>query len=139
MGTDLNTQVDPRFGRCQYFVIVDSDTLEFEAIGNPNIGAMSRAGIQSAQMMVDKGVQVILTGNVGPNAFQTLSTAGVQIMAGVTGTLRETIRQFNSGQLQPVSRATVPEYFSVRTDISAIGKQHDADPKKPIPQDGLKC
>jgi predicted Fe-Mo cluster-binding NifX family protein len=116
-GTNLDTQVAPRFGRCRYFVIVDSDTLEFEVIGNPNIGVMGRAGMQSAQMIVDKGVQVILTGNIGPNAFQILSTAGVQIVAGCTGTLRETIRRFNSDQLQPVTRATVPEYFGVRTDI----------------------
>ncbi len=113
-GVDLDAQVDPKFGRCQYFIIVDSDTLEFEAVENPNIGVMSGAGIQSGQMMAERGVQVILTGNIGPNAFQTLSAAGVQIMAGIAGTVREAIHQFSSGQLQPVSEATVPEYFSVR-------------------------
>ena len=64
-GTDLDAPVDVRFGRCQYFVIMDSDTLEFEAIENPNIGLMSRAGIQSGQMMADRGIQVVLTGNIG--------------------------------------------------------------------------
>jgi len=117
MGTDLDAQVDLRFGRCQYFVIVDPDTLEFESIENPNIGAMGGAGIQSGQMMVDRGVRVVLTGNVGPNAFQTLSAAGVQVIAEVNGTVREAIKQFNSDQLRPVSRATVPEYFGVRTDL----------------------
>lgn len=117
MGRDLDAQVDPKFGRCQHFIIVDSDTLEFEAIKNPNIGLMSRAGIQSGQMMADKGVQVILTGNIGPNAFQALSAAGIQIIARVNGTVREAIHRFNSGQLQPVTRATAPEYSSVKTDL----------------------
>ena len=113
MGTDLDAQVDPRFGRCQYFIIVDSDTLEFEAIENPNMGAMGGAGIQSGQLMADRGVQVVLTGNVGPNAFQTLSAAGLQIITGVTGTVKEAIQRFNSGQLQPVGGATVPTHFGV--------------------------
>jgi len=113
-GTDLDAPVDIRYGRCQFFIVVDSDTLEFEAIENPNIGRMSRAGIQSGQMMADRGIQVVLTGNIGPNAFQILSAAGVQVIAGVNGTVREAIHQLNSEQLRPVSRATVPEYFSVR-------------------------
>ena len=117
IGRDLDAQVDPRFGRCQHFIIVDSDTLEFEAIENPNIGIMSRAGIQLGHMMADRGVQVILTDNIGPNAFQTLSAAGVQVIAGVSGTVREAIHKLNSDQLRPISRATVPEYFSVRTDL----------------------
>jgi len=117
IGADLDAPVDIRFGRCQYFIIVDSDTLEFEAIKNPNIGLMSRAGMQSGKMMADRGVQIILTGNIGPNAFQTLSAAGIQIITGVTGVVRKAIRRFNSGQLQPVTRDTVPEYFGVRTDL----------------------
>ena len=117
IGTDLDAPVDIRFGRCQYFIIVDSDTLEFEAIKNPNIGLMSRAGIQSGKMMADRGVQAILTGEIGPNAFQMLSAAGIQVITGVNGTVREAIHKLNSDQLQPVSRATVPEYFSVRTDL----------------------
>jgi predicted Fe-Mo cluster-binding NifX family protein len=116
MGRDLDAQVDPNFGRCQCFIIVDSDTLEFEAIENPNIGIMSNAGVQSGQMMADRGVQVILTGNIGPNAFRTLSAAGVQVVAEVNGTLREAIHKFDTDQLRPLSRATVPEYFSVITD-----------------------
>ena len=116
VGADLDAKVDPRFGRCRYFIIVDSDTLEFDVIENPNIGLMSRAGIQSGQMMADRGVQVILTGNIGPNAFQTLSAADVQVITGVNGTVREAIHKLNSDQLRPVSRATVPEYFSVIND-----------------------
>ena len=109
MGTDLGVQVDPRFGRCQYFIIVDSDTLEFEAVENPNIGAIGGAGIQSGQSMAERGAQVVLTGNVGPNAFQALSVAGLQIITGVTGTVKAAIQRFNDGQLRPVRRAAVPD------------------------------
>jgi predicted Fe-Mo cluster-binding NifX family protein len=109
MGTDLGVQVDPRFGRCQCFIIVDSDTLEFEAIENPNIGTIGGAGIQSGQLMAERGVQVVLTGNVGPNAFQALSVAGLQIITGVTGTVKAAIQRLNSGQLRPVSRAAMSD------------------------------
>ena len=121
MGKDLDAQVYPGFGRCQYFIIADSDTLEFEALKNPNIGLMNRAGIQSGEMMADRGVEVVLTGNIGPNAFRTLAAAGVQVIAGVSGTVREAIHKLNSDQLQPISKATVPEYFSVRTDMLKNG------------------
>ena len=113
MGKDLNAQIDPRFGRCQYFIIVDSDTMEFEAIENPNINAMGGAGIRSGEVIADKEVQVVLTGNVGPNAFQTLSAAGVQIMTGATGTVKEAVKKFKSGGFETVSKATVPSKFGV--------------------------
>ena len=125
VGRDLDAQVATNFGRCQYFIIVDSDTLEFDAIENPNIGLMSRAGIQSGQMMADRGVQAILTGDVGPNSFQTLSAAGIQVIAGVHGTVREAIRGFNSGQFQPVTKATAPEYSSVIGDLHICVEEED--------------
>jgi len=64
MGDNLDSQVDPRFGRCQYFVIVDPETMQFEAVQNPNIQAGSGAGIATAQMIAQKGVDTVLTGNV---------------------------------------------------------------------------
>ena len=110
-GVDLNAQIDPRFGRCANFVIVDTDTMEFEAIQNPYITAGGGAGIQSAQLVANKGVQAVLTGNCGPNAFQTLSAAGVQVITGVSGTVREAVEGYKSGQFQTTAQANVPEYF----------------------------
>ena len=106
-GETLDSQVDPRFGRCQYFVIVDSESLEFEAVQNPNIDAMGGAGIQSAQLVAGKGVKVVLTGNVGPNAFQTLQAAGIDVIAGMSGTVRGVVQKYGEGGLKPLKEPSV--------------------------------
>jgi len=79
-GPSLDAAVDARFGRCQYFVIVDPQTMELEALENSNVAAAGGAGISTAQMIANKGAEVVLTGNCGPNAYQTLSAAGVQVI-----------------------------------------------------------
>ena len=104
---DLNAQVDPRFGRCQYFVIVDSETMAFEAMANEAIAAPGGAGIQAAQTMVNKGVNVVISGNIGPNAFQVLSTAGVKIATGAYGTVQEATEMYKSGKLGETGASTV--------------------------------
>ena len=104
---DLNAQVDPRFGRCQYFVIVDSETMAFEAMANEAIAAPGGAGIQAAQTMVNKGVDVVISGNIGPNAFQVLSTAGVKIATGAYGTVQEATEMYKSGKLGETGASTV--------------------------------
>jgi len=104
---DLNAQVDPRFGRSQYFVIVDSDTMAFEAMANEAMNAPGGAGIQAAQAMVNKGVNVVISGNMGPNAFQVLSTAGVKIATGAYGTVKEAVEMYKSGKLTETGTSTV--------------------------------
>jgi len=93
-GKNLDSEVDPRFGRCQYFIIVDPKTMEFEAVENPDINAVSGAGIQSAQLVASKGVKVILTGNVGPNAFQTLKAAVIKVITGISGSIKDVIEEY---------------------------------------------
>lgn len=112
-GQDLNSQIDPRFGRCTNFIFVNSDTMSFEAIANPNISAAGGAGIQSAQMVADRGAEVVLTGNCGPNAYQTLSAAGVQLIIGVSGTVGDAVERFKSGQLQATTAPNVADHFGV--------------------------
>jgi predicted Fe-Mo cluster-binding NifX family protein len=107
----LDAQVDPRFGRCPYFLIVDAETMNFEALPNTSAGAMGGAGIQAAQTVASRGVQAVLTGSVGPNAFQALSAAGVNIITGVSGTVREAVEKFKSGQLQKIATPTAPMGF----------------------------
>ena len=112
-GETLESQVDPRFGRCQYFIIADSETQEFEAIKNPNIEAMGGAGIQSSQLVAGKQVKAVLTGNVGPNAFQTLQTAGIEIIAGLSGTVKEAIEKYKKGELKPTQGPSVGSKFGM--------------------------
>ena len=104
---DLNAQVDPRFGRCQYFVIVDSDTMAFDAMANEAMNAPGGAGIQAAQAMVNKGVNVVISGNMGPNAFQVLSTAGVKVATGAYGTVKEAVEMYKNGKLSEAGTSTV--------------------------------
>jgi len=106
-GGSLDSKVDPRFGRCQYFIIADTDTLEFEAIVNPNIESMGGAGIQSAQLVSSKQVKAVVTGNVGPNAFQTLQAAGIEIFTGASGTIKEVIEKYKRGEFKAVSGPSV--------------------------------
>ncbi|MDI6689908.1 MAG: NifB/NifX family molybdenum-iron cluster-binding protein [Actinomycetota bacterium] len=113
-GPDLSSQMDPRFGRCQFFIIVDPETMEFEVIQNPNIAAAGGAGIQSAQLMASKGVKAVLTGQCGPNAFSTLQAAGIQVFTGVGGVVKDAVEQFKSGELKLVSQPTVGPKFGMR-------------------------
>ena len=99
-GENLDADVDQRFGRCRYFIIVDTESMEFEAVSNENAMASGGAGIQAAQTIANKGVDAVITGNVGPNAFQTLSAAGIRIYTGVSGKIRETIDKCKKGELK---------------------------------------
>ncbi len=110
-GNNLDAQVDPRFGRCAYFIFVDTDTMEFEAEENSNVSAMGGAGIQSAQIVVNKGAQALLTGSCGPNAFRTLQTAGIQVITGVSGAVKNAIEQYKNGQFQPTAQPNVSSHF----------------------------
>ncbi len=106
----LDANLDPRFGRCAYFLIVDTDTLEFEAVENPNVARGGGAGIQSAQLMAAKDVKFVLTGNCGPNAHETLSAAGVGVIIGCSGTGRDAVERFKTGQITAASEPNVASH-----------------------------
>jgi predicted Fe-Mo cluster-binding NifX family protein len=110
---NLEAQLDPRFGRCLYLVIVDSETMQFEAIPNMAASATGGAGIQAAQTIADKGVKVVITGNVGPNAFGALSAAGIEIVTGASGTVKEAVEKFKRGELGKTSAPTVGGHFGM--------------------------
>ena len=111
MGTDLDTQIDPRFGRCAHFIIVETDDMSFEAFDNEDIALGGGAGIGSAQFVASKGAKVIITGNVGPNAVSTLSAAGTQVVTGEMGTVRKAIEDFKKGKLSSNSGPNVPSHY----------------------------
>jgi len=110
-GDNLDAQLDPRFGRCQFFVIVDPDSMEFEAIANESANAMGGAGIQAAQNVINQNAEVVLTGNIGPNAFQTLSAAGIRVITGASGKIKTVIEDFKNGKLKETEEPNVTSHF----------------------------
>ena len=107
-GAEMESPVDPRFGRAKYFVLVDTDTGQHQAHDNAqNLNAAQGAGIQAAQTVAKLGVEAVLTGHVGPRAFATLTAANVAIHTGASGTVKEAIEQFQAGRLEPAAKADV--------------------------------
>jgi len=111
-GTDLDSPVDARFGRTRYFLLIDSETGEFEARSNAqNVQAVQGAGIQAARSVIDAGVEAVITGHVGPKAFTTLQAANVKVHTGASGSAREAMEQFKAGQLASAGRADVQGHW----------------------------
>jgi len=124
-GPTLDDNVEARFGRCPHFLIIDTDTMQYEAIENPNIALGGGAGIQSAQLMSEKGVTTVLTGNCGPNAFNVFGQAGIQVIVGVSGVVRNAVEQFKTGAFSSASGPNVASHFGVNTapaDPTATGQ-----------------
>ncbi len=95
----FESEVYPRFGRSQYFIIIDPETLQYESVTNPNIEAPSGAGISTAELVVKKGASAVITGSIGPKAHQALAAAGVRMLTGVNGLVRDVVADFNAGKL----------------------------------------
>jgi predicted Fe-Mo cluster-binding NifX family protein len=108
----LESIMDQRFGRAAFFLIADSETMQFETIDNTAVSA-GGAGITAAQMMADKGVQAVVTGNVGPNALIVLNAAGIPVYRGKSASVRQNIEEFQKGRLEKIADA-VPAHFGMR-------------------------
>ena len=112
LGNDLNSKVDPRFGRAKYFIIIDPGTDSFEVVDNAiNLTRAQGAGIQAAQNVSGQKVEWVITGHVGPNAFNALKAAGIKIGTGVSGTVRETLEKFKQGFFEPTGGADVEGHW----------------------------
>jgi predicted Fe-Mo cluster-binding NifX family protein len=112
-GSDLSSQVDPRFGRAKVFIVVDTDSDEFWARDNThNINAVQGAGIQAGRTVVDLGVSAVITGHVGPKAFSTLQAGNVKVYPGASGTVKEAVEKFKAGQLQGADKANVEGHWA---------------------------
>jgi len=112
-GPTLDDYVEVRFGRCAYFLVIDPDTLDCESIRNPNIDLGGGAGIQSAQLLANKDVTVVMTGNCGPNAFQTFGAAGIQVITGIAGKVRDAVQMYKSGAVSAASAPSVQSQISM--------------------------
>ncbi len=93
-----NSPVSSSFGRCPFYAFYDTEKDSFEIVPNPAANAMSGAGIQAAQFIVNRGAKVVLTVNMGPNSGEVLMAAGIKIITGVTGTLREAVERYKRGE-----------------------------------------
>lgn len=110
VGKEMNSQVDPRFGRAAYFLIVETETMAFEAVENGNVAAAGGAGINSAKVVIDADAQAVLTGNCGPNAERTLKAANVVLYTGAQGTVAEAVEQFKVGALTEATGPSVDSH-----------------------------
>jgi predicted Fe-Mo cluster-binding NifX family protein len=112
-GKTLDSAIDPRFGRCSYFLVVETGDMSFEAFSNESIALGGGAGIQSAQFIASKGATAVLTGNCGPNAMSALSAAGVKVIIGLSGTVREAVEGYKRGDLPSISEANVGAHYGM--------------------------
>jgi predicted Fe-Mo cluster-binding NifX family protein len=110
-GDELDSSVDPRFGRCDRFLVVDTETMKSELVTNDSISAAHGAGIGAAQKVASLGVKAVITGHVGPNAHMALSGAGIDIYMTSGGTVREAVELLKSGELKKVGSPTVGGHF----------------------------
>ena len=111
-GPDLDSQVSPVFGRCPYFLVVDSKTEEFKVIPNPVLQSGRGAGVGAAQIAASEKAGAVICGNFGPNAFSVLQMSGIKIYPGVFGlTIKQAIDKYNRGELKEMKVPSVPGRF----------------------------
>ena len=103
----LDSQLDSRFGRSPWFIIIDPETMEYEAVPNSALQSMHGAGIQAARIIAEKRVKIVISGNIGPNAYSVLSAEGINVIAGVSGTVKNVIERYNNGELKQSGSPTV--------------------------------
>ncbi len=114
-GDSLDSQMDPRFGRCAYFVLVDTDTMEFEAIENTAAQQSSGAGSAAAQMVGETDAEAVVAANYGPNSTQVLQAGGIAMLQAAGMTVEQAAQAAANGQLAPVSQATVADKAGMKT------------------------
>lgn len=127
-GKELNSQIDPRFGRCAYFIIVETDDMSFEVFNNENIALSGGAGIQSASFISSKNAAVVLTGNCGPKAMQVFTKGEIEVFIEQTGTVKEAVERYKKGNLKSSTGPNVPEKFG--TNGTAVNES--TQPQNPI-------
>lgn len=111
-GKELTSEIDPRFGRAAYFIIVDSETMDYKVVENQqNFNLPQGAGIQAGKMIVDNNVDVLITGNCGPKAFNLLQHAKVQVIIGAQGKVIDTLSRYRKGELDNASKPNVEGHW----------------------------
>jgi predicted Fe-Mo cluster-binding NifX family protein len=121
-GENLDAPASPVFGRCPIYLFVEPETMEFEALPNPAMSQGGGAGIQAAQFVVNQGAKAILSGNLGPNAFDVLQAAGVPGYFVPEGTVRQAVDAYKAGQLQPMGAPNVSAHAGMRGGGRGMGR-----------------
>jgi len=106
---DLDATMETRYGRAPYFVIVDSETMAWEAKANPGSNAGGGAGVQAAQFIGAQGATIVISGGFGPNAYEALAAAGIKMFTAQGSSVRQVVEAFKTGQLHEVQAPTGPE------------------------------
>ena len=107
-GQNLESSIDERFGRCRYFIILETDDMRYEVIENANADLSTSAGIQSASLVASKGVEAVITGNCGPKAMQVFAATTIEVIIGQHGMVKDVVEKFKRGDLSPSTRGNVP-------------------------------
>ena len=111
-GKDLSSDMDPHFGRASFFVIIDSETMEYEVVDNKqNLNLPQGAGIQAGKTVVDNKAEVLITGNCGPKAFTVLERAGIKVITGAKGRVEDVVQQYKNGELKSAQGANVEGHW----------------------------
>jgi len=134
-GIFLDSPIDPRFGRCDYFVIVDTIDMSFEVFDNDGGDLAQGAGVQSAQFVVSKGAQAVITGSIGANAIRALSAAGVEVVLCQTKSIKDAIEKYQNGLLKSVNGANVRDHYGMvgksareRTKVLKMADEEEIPP-----------
>lgn len=113
-GADLDAPISPIFGRCARYILVDTETMQYETLANPALGAPGGAGIQAAQFVIEHGAQAVLTGNVGPNAYGVFQAAHVPVFLLGNSTVHNALEAYKKGLLQSTGGANVAAHSGLR-------------------------
>jgi predicted Fe-Mo cluster-binding NifX family protein len=136
-GDTMDAPASPVFGRCPTYLFVEPETMKFEAVPNPAMNQAGGAGIQAAQFVVNQGADAVLSGNLGPNAYDVLQAAGVPGFLVSDGTVRQAVEAYKAGQLQPMAGPNVGAHAGMRGGRRGMGRgQQIAAPLQPAVDKG---
>lgn len=130
-GRDLDAEINPRFGRCDFLLIVDTDTMAYESFANESMHLTGGAGIQTASFVISKGVKAVLTGSCGPNAMEVFNTAGVAVYPVSAGTVAQAIARLKNNELTSETQATAEKKSGVNPGTSSQRPMGDSNSRTP--------
>lgn len=104
-GKDLKSILDSRFGRCEYFQIYNEESQQLKVIENQGIAAAGGAGIAAAQQIIDEEIDVVITGSLGPNAYNIIDKAKIKAFKCNSISMEEVLKAFNNKELEEITNA----------------------------------